>query len=271
MIPFTKMHGAGNDFVVIDARKEAIVLSEAMIIQIMDRHYGVGCDQLVLLKPSSVATCFMGIYNPDGSESGACGNATRCIASVLMEEGAEGEVTIETKSGVLRGWRDGEGRVTIDMGPARRDWQQIPLAHACDTLHLPLELEELRDPVAVNMGNPHAVFVVSDVDTVDLHRLGPVLEHNSLFPERANIEIAQILTPDRIKLRVWERGAGETLACGTGACATAVACYLRGLTGRKVQILLPGGTLVIEYQENGHVYMAGPVATSFSGVWDKVS
>ncbi len=267
MIPFTKMHGAGNDFVVIDARQEPIELGERMIVEIMDRHYGVGCDQLVLLKPSSVANCFMGIYNPDGSESGACGNATRCIASLLMEEGAGSEVTIETKSGVLRGWKDNEGRVTIDMGPARRDWQQIPLARECDTDHLPLAVEVLRDPVAVNMGNPHAVFVVPDVDAVDLHRLGPILEHDPLFPQRANIEIAQILAPDRIKLRVWERGAGETLACGTGACATAVACFVRGLTGRKVQILLPGGTLVIEYKENGHVYMAGPVATSFKGVW----
>jgi diaminopimelate epimerase len=271
---FIKMHGLGNDFVVIDARERDIKLSPTEAKAIADRHSGVGCDQLLILeKPAkpNLADVFMRILNSDGSESGACGNGTRCVADLLMRENGRDKLVIETSAGLLDAERASGGRVSVDMGPARLDWRDIPLKEACDTAHVPLALGPLKDPVAVNMGNPHAVFFVDDVAKVDLAVLGPVLERHAMFPERANIEVAQLIGPDRIKLRVWERGAGITLACGSGACATAVASARRGLTGRKATIVLERGELEIEWPKDGHVLMTGPVAVSFTGVLPQIA
>lgn len=266
--PFIKMHGAGNDFVIFDARKHPIPFTPEAVARVADRHFGVGCDQLIVIKPSSNADAFMVIYNADGSESGTCGNATRCVASLLTEQLKKNTVTLETVAGLLQAEATGNGQVTVDMGVARLGWQDIPLAKELNTLHLGIGREVLQDPVGVSMGNPHAVFFVPNVDNVDLARLGPLLEHDPLFPAKANIGVAQILSRSEIKLRVWERGSGETLACGSGACAAGVAANRRNLTDNKVAVHLPGGTLQIEWKEDGRVLMTGPVATSFTGVVD---
>lgn len=267
---FIKMHGLGNDFVVVDAREAPFVLDDGAARALADRRGGVGCDQIVVLKPprNGRAQVFLRFWNSDGSEADACGNGTRCAASLVMAESGRSAIAIETEAGLLGAEAAGPGRVTVDMGAARLDWRDIPLARAQDTLHLALERESLRDPVAVNMGNPHAVFFVDDAAAVDLARLGPELEHDPLFPERANIGIAQVTGPDRVRLRVCERGAGITRACGTGACAAAVAAARRGLTGRRVTVTLDGGPLDIEWREDGHVLMTGPVATAFVGEFD---
>jgi len=261
------MHGAGNDFVVLDARARPWEINSEAAQRIADRRTGVGCDQLIVVEPprQTGADAFMTIVNSDGSEVAACGNATRCVAWMLMGESGADSVTIETRAGLLHASAAGENRIAVDMGPARLDWDQIPLAQAVDTLHLPLEAGPLTDPVGVGMGNPHAVFFVLDAEAVALSALGPRLEHDALFPQRSNIEVAQILSSDRIRMRVWERGAGITLACGTGACATLVAAVRRGLTGRKADVIVDGGTLTIEWLENNHVLMTGPVALAFSG------
>ncbi len=259
MTHFLKMHGAGNDFVVFDARSEPLRFTSAQIAQIANRRLGIGCDQLVVLEPSQKADVFMRIYNADGSESSACGNATRCVAWLLKKS----PVTIETQSGILTCETAGDHLITVDMGAPKLEWQQIPLADAQDTLHVTLEDDGLADPVAVNMGNPHIVFFVDDVNAVPLHEIGPRIEHHPLFPERVNVSVAQVVSYDTIKLRVWERGAGETLACGTGACASLVAAHRRGLTGMRADILLSGGTLTIEWDDT--VKMTGPVALSFEG------
>jgi diaminopimelate epimerase len=271
---FIKMHGLGNDFVVIDARERAIALSAAEATAIADRHSGVGCDQLLILeKPAkpNLADVFMRILNADGSEAGACGNGTRCVADLLMRESGRDRLVIETSAGLLDAERAPGGRVSVDMGPAKLDWRDIPLKEACDTARVPLTLGPLKEPVAVNMGNPHAVFFVDDAAGIDLAALGPVLERHAMFPERANIEVAQLVGPDRVRLRVWERGVGITLACGSGACATAVAAARRGLTGRKSTIVLERGELEIEWLKDGHVLMTGPVAVSFTGVLPQIA
>jgi diaminopimelate epimerase len=263
------MHGLGNDFVVIDARERPLTLSNAEAQAIADRHSGVGCDQLLILeKPAkpNLADVFMRILNADGSESGACGNGTRCVADLLMRESGRDKLVIETSAGLLDAERASGGRVSVDMGLARLDWREIPLKEACDTNHVPLALGPLKDPVAVNMGNPHVVFFVDDAAKIDLPALGPVLERHAMFPERANIGVAQLIGPDRLRLRVWERGVGITLACGSGACAAAVAASRRGLTGRKVAVVLERGELELEWLKDGHVLMTGPVAVSFTGV-----
>ena len=271
--PFLKMHGAGNDFVVLDARSRINGVSLGEIDgeaakRIADRRTGIGCDQLIVVGPARQpgADAFMSIFNPDGSEVSACGNATRCVAWMLMGESGTGYATIETRAGLLSAQAAGPNRVAVDMGPARLGWDQIPLAEAMDTLHLPVSAGRLSDPVGVGMGNPHAVFFVLDAESVPLAELGPKLEHDPLFPERCNIEAAQVLDDGRIRMRVWERGAGITLACGTGACATLVAAARRGLTGRKADVLLDGGVLTIEWLENNHVMMTGPVALAYTGM-----
>lgn len=265
--PFIKMHGLGNDFVVVDARAEPFPLTDALAQAIADRREGVGCDQLLILEPptNGSADVFMRIRNHDGGEVGACGNGTRCVASLVMGELGREAIVIETAAGLLKAKSAGPGQVTVDMGAARLDWQDIPLAEERDTLHLAIGNGPLADPVGVNMGNPHAVFFVEDVESLPLEELGPPLEHHALFPERANIGAAQVIGPDRLRLRVWERGAGLTRACGTGACAAAVAAARRGLTGRKVEVVLDGGSLTLEWLDNGHVEMTGPVATAFHG------
>jgi len=259
------MHGAGNDFVILDGRVRPWAIDGKAAQAIADRRYGVGCDQLIIMSPSSQADVFMSIINADGSEVNACGNATRCVAWLLMEENGSSQASIETKAGLLTASREGELQIKVDMGPALLEWQQIPLASAQDTLHLPLALGPLSDPVAVNMGNPHAVFFVEDAEAVDLEALGPKLEHDPMFPERCNIEVVSLQEDGRLRMRVWERGAGITLACGTGTCATLVAAHRRGLTGRKADVVADGGVISIEWLENGHVTMTGPVALTFAG------
>ena len=267
---FIKMHGLGNDFVVLDARAQELSLSADQARAIADRHTGVGCDQVIVIEPAKndAADAFMRIHNTDGGEVMACGNASRCVASLLMAETGKGSVTLETGAGFLNAQNASGGSITVDMGPARLDWQDIPLAEETDTLHLAFSRGALKDPVAVNVGNPHAVFFVDDADAIDLETLGPEIEHHPFFPERTNVEAAQILSPSQVRLRVWERGVGITQACGTGACATLVAAHRRGLTERKASIILDGGPLEIEWLENNHVMMTGPIAISFTGVID---
>lgn len=267
---FIKMHGLGNDFVILDGRDGALSLSRDHVRAIADRREGVGCDQLIVMEPPTDASAdvFMRIYNPDGSEAGACGNATRCVASLVMREAGESHVIVETISGLLDCENVGGGLYSVDMGPARLDWRDVPLAEANDTDHIDVAAGPLMDPVGVNVGNPHAVFVVDDAEAVDLPTYGPVIETHPLFPERTNVEAVQVLDRGRIRMRVWERGAGITRACGSGACAALVATARRGLTGRKADVVLDGGTLTIEWLADGNVLMTGPVATSFAGTID---
>jgi diaminopimelate epimerase len=269
-LAFTKMHGLGNDFVVLDARARALGIGPEEARAIADRRTGVGCDQLLIVKPAngSGADVFMEIRNCDGDEVGACGNGTRCIAAMVMDEKGTDAAVIETVAGLLNATRDASGLVTVDMGPARLEWSEIPLARATDTLHVDVASGPLADAVCVNMGNPHAVFFVDDAEAVDLETHGPKLEHDPMFPERANIEVLSRLGPDRFRMRVWERSAGITRACGSGACAAVVAVHRRGLGGRKVELVLDGGPLQLEWREDGHVLMTGPVAIAYRGVLD---
>ena len=267
MARFLKMHGCGNDFVVFDERAGALGLTPRRAAAIAHRRTGVGCDQFIVIEPplpGSNADAFMRIRNPDGAEAGACGNATRCVAAILAGETARRAQVIRTVAGNLPSEVLSDGRVCVDMGPARLDWADIPLARPMDTLHLDLP----GDPAGASMGNPHATFFVADVEHHPVSELGPRLEHDTLFPERANIGFAQVLAPDRIRLRVWERGAGLTLACGSGACAALVNAHRRGLTGRRATMMMDGGELQIEWRGDGHVLMTGPVATSFIGEID---
>src|SRR5262249_42297181 len=227
--------------------------------------------QFIVIEPpkNGRADAAMRIHNADGGEVEACGNASRCVAQLLMHEQQKDRVAIDTPGGVIVAEDAGGGQIAVDMGPARLEWREIPLARAMDTLHLDLTLGSLSNPVAVNVGNPHAVFFVPSAETIDLETLGPQLERHALFPERCNVEVATVLSPARIRMRVWERGVGITRACGTGACATLVAAARRGLTGRKAAVVLDGGPLEIEWTGDGHVRMTGPVATSFTGVLDE--
>jgi diaminopimelate epimerase len=271
MARFVKMHGCGNDFVVLDERAGRLGITPTRAAAIADRRTGVGCDQFIVIEPPpahSDADAFMRIRNPDGSEAGACGNATRCVAHLLAHETGRLSQIIRTTSGDLRGEVLSDGSVRVDMGSARLDWSDIPLARPMDTLHLDLALGPLADPAAASMGNPHATFFVADVESLPVAEFGPRLEHDPLFPERANIGFAQVLASDRIRLRVWERGAGLTLACGSGACAALVNAHRRGLTGRRATLKMDGGDLTIEWRIDGHVLMTGPVATAFTGEID---
>ena len=262
-VPFIKMHGLGNDFVVIDARRDALpAMTEQMARALADRHTGIGCDQLIVLEASTSADFAMRIFNHDGGEVEACGNATRAVG---LLHGAPAR--IETAGGLLS-VDPVDGGIAVDMGEPRLEWQQIPLAYAMDTHTLPLAWEELENPTAVNVGNPHVIFFVPDCDAVELDRLGPEIEHDPLFPERINVNVATIVSRSAIRLRVWERGAGLTLACGTGACATAVGAMRRGLVDRSVDVALPGGTLRIEWLDNGRIRMTGPATESFRGTFE---
>ncbi|WP_040509768.1 diaminopimelate epimerase [Gluconobacter morbifer] len=252
-LSFTKMHGLGNDFIVIDGRQIPVVLPDSLIRRLCDRHLGIGCDQLVLLSPATLegADVHVRFFNPDGSEAGACGNASRCVALFVGNS-----PVLQTRAGLLPTTQKGE-QFAINMGAARLDWQDIPLSRPCDTLHLPLE-----NAAACSMGNPHATLF-GDIGRAET--LGPVLERDPLFPERANIGFAQILSPDHMRLRVWERGAGLTLACGSGACAAVVNAVRRGLTERTCTVTMDGGDLTITWQEDGTVLMTGPATTVFHG------
>ncbi|MCB1970376.1 MAG: diaminopimelate epimerase [Geminicoccaceae bacterium] len=266
-LKFLKMHGLGNDFVIVDGRGEHVSLSEERIRWIGDRHRGIGFDQLALLERAddpADADIRLSFFNADGSRAGACGNATRCVASLLADELGQDRVTIRTIAGRLEADRLADGRIAVRMTVPALDWQAIPLAAACDTLRVPIHHPFLPDPVAVSMGNPHAVFFVEDVELVE--RFGPELEHHAMFPEAANIGFAHVKGDDRIRLRVHERGAGLTQACGSGACAALVAAVRRGLVGGRATLELDGGELDIAWDGDGPVVMTGPVARVFAGV-----
>ncbi len=272
---FLKMNGIGNDFAVFDTRGSGARIDADAARRVADRKQGVGCDQVILIEPSDRADVFMRILNADGSEVGACGNATRCVAALISKEMGRPETVIETAAGLLHARTHESGMVTVDMGPARLDWTEVPLARAfADTTTLDLSFDDgkggvLRDPGAVNVGNPHCVFIVEDTDAYDLAAIGPRIEHDGIFPERANISLAQITGPDMVRLRVWERGAGLTKACGTAACAAAVTAARKGLTGRRVTIGLPGGNLEIEWRESdGQILMTGPWTLDYQDVFD---
>lgn len=264
-IAFIKMHGLGNDFVVLDARLTPLPQMTPHIARALgDRRTGIGFDQLVLLEPSETQAFRMRIFNSDGSEVEACGNAARAVALLHGEP-----AVIETGGGPIA-LEPLDGGARVDMGTPRFDWDAIPLAYPMDTFTMPVGWESLESPMAVNVGNPHAIFFVDDADAVPLETLGPVIEHDPLFPERVNVNVASLAGPDHLKLRVWERGAGLTRACGTGACATAVAAIRRGLVASPVRVTLPGGDLVIAWQPGGTILMSGPAAESYRGTfnWD---
>lgn len=262
-IDFTKMHGLGNDFVVLDGRARPLpALDAAFAAAIADRNTGIGCDQVVLLEPSDAADFRMRIFNNDGSEVEACGNATRAVG---LLHGAPAR--IETLGGLISSTPTDAG-ISVEMGRPRFDWDKIPLAYPIDTHAMPVAWEELVNPIAVNVGNPHAIFFVSDPYAIDMARLGPMVENDPLFPERINVNVAGITARDAISLRVWERGAGLTRACGTGACATAIGAMKRGLVDPRVTVTLPGGPLLIEWRDDGEIVMTGPATESFRGSFD---
>ncbi len=269
-ISFRKMHGLGNDFVIVDARQTGTFFTPGQAARIADRRRGVGCDQLIVMeRTSDDADLFMRILNADGSEAEACGNATRCVALLLFAETGRREVVIRTLGGRLPACLAEGGEVSVDMGPAYLAWDEVPLAEKADTLHLDFDCGALVDPVALSMGNPHVVFFVEDVDAIDLEQLGPEIEHDPLFPNRTNVQIVSLAGPDHLRQRIWERGAGLTLASGSGGCAAMVAAARRGLVGRKARVDQPGGRLTLDWREdNGHVWMTGPVATAFTGELD---
>jgi diaminopimelate epimerase len=266
-LDFHKMQGLGNDFVILDRRSGKLSLSPAQIRRVADRRLGVGCDQILCLEASERADVFMRVYNADGSEVGACGNGTRAVARLIMEERSTRRAAIETAAGVLTVTVSVQG-YTVDMGRPRFGWDEIPLTRPMDTLALDLESGPLAQPVGVNLGNPHAIFFVEDAEAVPLAELGPLLETDPLFPERANIGVAEVRSRRSIRLRVWERGAGLTAACGSGACAALVAAVRRDLTERAAEVRLDGGPLKIAWTEADRVLMTGPAAHSFKGRLD---
>jgi diaminopimelate epimerase len=273
LIPFRKMHGLGNDFVVLDRRRYALAVDAALARALADRRTGIGYDQLILIEPprAAAAQAFMRILNADGSEAEACGNASRCIAQLLAEETGDPHARIETVAGLLDAEMLVDGRVSVDMGRVRTGWDEIPLVRAMDTLRVDLALGPLVGPVCTNVGNPHATFFVADAEAIDLAALGPKLEHDPLFPERANIGVATVKGGEHIRLRVWERGAGITRACGTGACAALVAANRRELSGRHATVALDGGELDIRWRDDGHVTMTGPATLAYEGQFDPAS
>lgn len=257
---FMKMHGAGNDFVVIDSRGRGAVMTAGLARALGDRNRGVGFDQLAEIRDAEGADFALDFWNNDGSRAGACGNATRCVSDFVMRGLGRDAVTLITARGALSARRRADGLVSVNMGAPQLGWDEVPLSHEVNTLHLPLS----GDPAAVGMGNPHCVMFVPDAEAVDVAGLGRDYEHDHLFPARTNVEFASVIGPDHLRMRVWERGTGITLACGSGACATAVAAHLRGLTGRQVRLDLDGGTLEIDWREDG-VWMTGPVEHVFDG------
>lgn len=268
MTTFLKMHGLGNDFVVFDARDSALALSPAQARAVADRHLGIGCDTVVVIRPGGAETdASLLFYNADGSESESCFNASRCVARLLLDERGLVRVKLASRGGLLICSDAGKGRVTVDMGEPRLGWEQVPLASEVDTVNFPLDIGGASLPVsAVSMGNPHCVLFVPDAQNAPLTTLGPRIETLAFFPKRTNVEFAQVLDSKTIRMRVWERGVGVTLACGSGACATAVAAVRRGLSERQVELVLDGGRLQIEWrEEDGHVLMTGPTAMVFRG------
>lgn len=261
-LPFMKMHGLGNDFVVIDERATGPVVDAALARAIGDRHRGVGFDQLAVIRHSAQADVELVFWNADGSTAGACGNATRCIAAYEMGRTGADTLTLRTERGILFARDLGDGITSVNMGPPLLNWQDVPLAREMDTLELPIE----GRPTATGMGNPHCTFFVEDAEALDLAAFGAAHEHHELFPERTNVQIAHLIAPDHLRMRVWERGVGITLASGSSSCATAVAAARRGLTGRHVRVTLDGGDIVIDWRDDG-VWMSGATAHVFNGVW----
>jgi diaminopimelate epimerase len=260
-LPFMKMHGLGNDFVVIDSRGRGAVTTPALARALGDRNRGVGFDQLAEIRDSAEADIALDFWNSDGTRAGACGNATRCVADYVMQGAGRDAITLRTARGELAAVRRGDGMVSVNMGQPQLGWAEIPLSDDVDTLHLPLP----GDPVGVGMGNPHCVFFVADAEGVDVAREGAQVEHDPLFPQATNVEFVSVAAPDRLRMRVWERGTGITLACGSGACAAAVAAHRRGLTARRVTIALDGGQIEVDWRDDG-VWMTGPTAHVFNGV-----
>ncbi len=268
--PFIKMHGLRNDFIVVDGRTQPYRPSVEEIIRFCDRHEGVGADELLIIDPpragSAAAAAFVRIFNPDGREVEACGNASRCVGWLLLEESKQDEVLIDTFGGLLGCRRAGKKQVAVKMGKLQTDWQDIPLSREMDTLHLGIGAGPLQDPIGMNIGNPHAVFFVDDLASVDLTIWGPQLQKHPLFPEEANIGVAQLIDAKTLKLSVWERPGALTTACGTGACVAVAAAHRRGLTTEKrMTVIMPGGSMEIELKEDCLAVMTGPVETCYTG------
>ena len=261
-LPFLKMHGLGNDFVVIDARTGDATVTPGLARAIGDRHRGVGFDQLAVIRNGEGVTAEIDFWNSDGTLSAACGNATRCVARLLMDELGASDLILRTARGDLAAFDAGDGLIRVNMGPPQLDWQSVPLAHDVNLNSLPLD----GKPGAVGMGNPHCVFKVEDAEAVDIAVLGPRFEKDALYPEKTNVEFCQVLDRQNVRMRVWERGTGVTLACGSGACAAAVVLHRQGHIDRAVSIHLDGGTLTIDWRDDG-VWMTGPTALSFTGVF----
>lgn len=267
MSAFAKMHGLGNDFVILDWRNDPDRRVPAAAAQrLADRRLGIGCDQILVIRPSQEADIRMDILNQDGSPSGACGNGTRCVADLVMAETGADRISIVTDGGMLSAWRAADDQISVDMGPVFTGWQDVPLAESMDTLHVPLGVAGLPDAVCHALGNPHAVVFVEDAEGLDLARLGPQVEQSSLFPDRVNLSVLSRRDDGSFRMRVWERGVGITMACGSGACASGVAIARRGLGGDVNKIVMDGGAVTIAWQRNnGHVVMTGPVAYVASG------
>ena len=268
--PFLKMNGLGNDFVVVEARSAPFTPSADEVRAIANRETGIGCDQLIVIEPGEGVDARVRFWNSDGEEVGACGNGTRCVGWLLMQASGKDHAVIETRAGLLVASRAGERLVSVDMGKPGLEWTQIPLAGEHDTRALDVTLSDdpalAAAPGCVSMGNPHVVFFVDDIETAPITMAGPAIERHPLFPEHVNVGFAQVLDRDHIRLRVWERGAGLTQACGTGACAALVAAARRGLTDRSAVLHLDGGDLLIEWRaEDDHVIMTGPAAVDFAG------
>ncbi|WP_299982821.1 diaminopimelate epimerase [Desulfobacula sp.] len=266
--PFVKMHGLRNDFIMVDGREQPYLPSRDDIIHLCDRHEGVGADELIIVEParSHNTYAFVRIINPDGREVEACGNATRCIGWLLLKECNKEEIQIETLGGILKCTLAGEKRVSVEMGRIKTDWNEIPLSQNMDTLHLNITAGPLKDPVGMNIGNPHAVFFVEDVDAIDLQEYGKELQTHPFFPEEANIGVAQLLNLDTLKLNVWERPGNMTTACGTGACVAVAAAHRRGLTTKKrMTVIMPAGSVEIELKDENLAVMTGPVEVCYTG------
>jgi diaminopimelate epimerase len=267
--PFLKMNGLGNDFVVVEARSAPFSPSAADVRAIADRASGVGCDQLIAIEPGEGVDARVRFWNSDGEEISACGNGTRCVGWLLMQASGKDHAVMESRAGLLVATRAGERLVSVDMGKPGLDWTDIPLSREQDTRSLDAHVYDdemlATSPGCVSMGNPHVVFFTNDIDAVPIRTIGPTVENHPLFPEQVNVGFAQVLARDRIRLRVWERGAGLTQACGTGACAALVASARRGLTDRTATLVLDGGELLIEWRDDDHVIMTGPAAVDFAG------
>lgn len=267
-LSFIKMHGLGNDFAIFDMREhDPAVLTTERIQLLADRKFGIGCDQFIVLETTDKADVFMRIFNTDGSQAEACGNAARCVGALLCEELGKDGVVLDTIAGLRYAKKDAQdGLFTVNMGEPRWDWEDIPLSEPQDTSSLALPLAGMQQALAVNVGNPHVVFFVDNVSQIPLEEWGPAVENHALFPERTNVEFVEILSRKEMRMRVWERGAGVTRACGSGACASLVAAVRAGKTSRQADVVLDGGTLSIHWDEDSNaIFMTGPVAEVFRG------